>query len=307
MSLNSSFGQKNGLYVNDVKELELGTNNKEEANDIFNSIPMEINEDNSIKEYYNYLYLKEKINYNLNNLFNYINRKLKNKQMKFLFALKQKSNAKYSKLINAEILYMSIESNLKLLEHIWHTKRLDTLNYILSKIKNYIILNTSYKDYDSKKIIEIKKNINRINEDYKKIDKKYKDKAGEIDKLKKEVEIQKKEMDEIKKKNKNLEEGYNILIGKNNELKEIISLSRQKSAKYNYENDTDDEKRILELQNKIKIKEKESNKELEYYELFYNEMNEMLSQYESKYDTIKSNTTFYEVIKTTNNTTNQNV
>ena len=58
MSLNSSFGQKNGLYVNDVKELELDTNNKEEANDIFNSIPMEINEDNSIKEYYNYLYLK---------------------------------------------------------------------------------------------------------------------------------------------------------------------------------------------------------------------------------------------------------
>ena len=114
-------------------------------------------------------------------------------------------------------------------------------------------------------------------------------------------------MDEIKKKTKNLEEEYIILIGKNNELKEIISLSRQKSAKYNYENDTDDEKKILELQNKIKIKEKESNKELEYYELFYNEMNEMLSQYESKYDTIKSNTTFYEVINTTNNTTNQNV
>ena len=112
--------------------------------------------------------------------------------MKFLFALKQKSNIKYSKLINAEILYMSIESNLKLLEHIWHTKRLDTLNYIFFKIKDYIILNTSYKDYDSKKIIEIKKNINRINEDYKKIDKKYKDKAGEIDKLKKEVEMQKK-------------------------------------------------------------------------------------------------------------------
>ena len=307
MSLNSSFGQKNGLYVNDEKEFELDANNKEEANAIFNPIPIEINEDNSTKEYYNYLYLNEKINYNLTNLFNYINRKLKNKQMKFLFSLKQKSNIKYSKLINAEILYMSIESNLKLLEHIWHKKRLDILNYIFFKIKNYIILNTSYKDYDTKKIIEIKKNINRINEDYKKIDKKYKDKAGEIDKLKKEVEIQKKEMDDIKKKNKNLEEEYNILIGKNSELKEIISLSRQKSAKYNYENDIDDEKKILELQNKIKIKEKESDEQLKYFELYYNEMNEMLSQYESKYDTIKSNTTFYEAIKTTNNTTNPNL
>ena len=294
MSLNSSFGQKNGLYVNDVKELD--THNKEEENGIFSSIPMEINENNSIKAYYNYLYLKEKINYNLNNLFNYINRKLKNKKIELFFALKQKSNIKNYKLVNAEILYMLIESKLKLFEHIWHKKRIDILNSIFLKIKNYIILNTSYKDYDSKKTIEIKKKINKINEDYKKIDKKYKDKANEIDKLKKEVEIEKKEMDEIKKKNKNLEEQYNKLIGKNNELKEIISLSRQKSAKYNYDNDIDDEKKILELQNKIKIKEKESDMELSYFELFYKEMNEMLSHYESKYETIK-----------TTITTNQNI
>ena len=92
-------------------------------------------------------------------------------------------------------------------------------------------------------------------------------------------------------------EQYNILIGKNNELKEVISLSRKKSAKYNYDNDIDTEKRILELQNKINIKEKENDKELSYFELFYQEMNAMLSQYESKYDTMKS----------TINTTNQNI
>ena len=104
-------------------------------------------------------------------------------------------------------------------------------------------------------------------------------------------------MEEIKIKNDNLEKKYNQLIGKNNELKEIISLSRQKSAKYNYEIDANEEKKILELQNKINIKEKENEKQLAYFELFYQNMNDILSHYESKYDTIKS----------TINTTNQNI
>ena len=111
------------------------------------------------------------------------------------------------------------------------------------------------------------------------------------------MEKQKKEEEEIKKKNINLEEQYNKLTEKNKELKEIISLSRQKSAKYNFENDINEEKRILELQNKIKIKEKENEKQLAYFEIFYQNMNEILSHYESRYDTIKS----------TINTTNQNI
>ena len=104
-------------------------------------------------------------------------------------------------------------------------------------------------------------------------------------------------MDEIKKRNKNLEEKYNELTGKNKELKEIISLSRQKSAKYNFENDINEEKYILELENKIKMKEQEREKQFLFCELFYQSMNDILSQYESKYDTIKS----------TINTTNQNI
>ena len=63
--------------------------------------------------------------------------------------------------------------------------------------------------------------------------------------LKNLEEKQKNEVKEVENKNKKLEEKCNELIGKNKELKEVISLSRQKSAKYNYEHDEDDEKRIL--------------------------------------------------------------
>ena len=297
MSLNDSFGLENGLKVETVKEADT-KDKKENTNCIFSSIPMEIEkEEGQVKEYYNYLYLKEKIFFNLNNLFNYINQKLNNKKNKFFIALKQKSNNKFSKLVNAQILYMLIETNFKLIEHLWNKKRIDILNNIFMKIKKYTILTKFSKEYDSKKDIEIKKKISEVEENFEKIEKNYKDKYDEIDILKKKVEKKKKEEEEIKKKNINLEEQYNKLTEKNKELKEIISLSRQKSAKYNFENDINEEKRILELQNKIKIKEKENEKQLAYFEIFYQNMNEILSHYESRYDTIKS----------TINTTNQNI
>ena len=300
MSLNDSFGQKNGLNIEKDKE-PIIKDNKEEDDEIFNSIPIENieiqNEENNSKDYYNYLYLKEKLYFNLNNIFTVINKRINNKKMKLFYALKQESNLKYSKLVNAQILYMLIETNFKLLSHFWHNKRLDILSFIFMKIKKYIILKRYSKDYDSKKNIETKNNINEIEENLKKVEKKYKEKSDEIDNFKKKIEKQKKEIEDIKKKNENLDENYNQLVGKNNELKEIISLSRQKSAKYNYEIDVKDEKKIMELQNKIKNKEKENEKQLAYFELFYQNMNEILSQYESRYDTIKS----------TINTTNQNI
>ena len=297
MALNDSFGAKNASYIEQDKKIAI-KDNKEGTNEIFNSIPIELEkEENSTKEYYNYLYLKEKLTFNLNNIFDIMNKKLNNKRMKLFYTLKQKSNIKYSKLVDAQILYILIETNFKSLSHLFEKKRLGIFHFTFMKIKNYISLNKYYKEYDSKKNDEVKKNINEMDENLKKIEKKFKEKSEEIDNLKKKLTIQKKEMEEIKIKNDNLEKKYNQLIGKNNELKEIISLSRQKSAKYNYEIDPNEEKKILELQNKIKIKEKENEKQLAYFELFYQNMNDILSHYESKYDTIKS----------TINTTNQNI
>jgi hypothetical protein len=297
MALNDSFGAKSAPYIETDKDIVI-KDNKEGFNEIFNSIPIEKEkEENSSKEYYNYLYLKEKLSFNLNNIFNIMNKKLNNKRMKLFYTLKQKSNIKYSKLVEAQILYLLIETNFKSLSHFFQKKRLDIFHFTITKIKNYISSNKYYKEYDSKKNDEVKKNINEMDENLKKIEKKFKEKSEEIDNLKKKLTIQKKEMEGIKVKNNNLEERYNQLIGKNNELKEIISLSRQKSAKYNYEIDPNEEKKILELQNKIKIKEKENEKQLAYFELFYQNMNDILSHYESKYDTIKS----------TINTTNQNI
>ena len=299
MSLNDSFGPENGFKVTESKEnINLDTNDKKQINDIFNSIPIEIeNQDNQPYEYFNYSHINEEILFHLNILFNTIKQNINNNQMKFLFTLKQISNNKYSRLVNAEILYMLIETNFKKLKHIWDTKRIEILNYTYTKIKNYSILKKHYKEYDSKKNNEIIKKINEIEEKFKIIDKKYNDKSDEMKNIKNKVDNQKKEINEMKNKINLLEVKYKQIFGKNNELKEIISLSRQKSAKYNYEHDINEEKIILDLQNKIKMKEKENEKQIAYCELFYQSMNEMLSQYESKYDTIKS----------TINTTNQNI
>lgn len=296
MSLNTSFGPENGFKVDKDNENDDNLDNKN--NNIFNSIPIEIeNEENKEYEYYNYIFIKEKISFCLNNIFNLITQRINNHKYKFFYVLKQKSNIKYSKLIHAEIIYMLIERNFKIIEHIWHKKRIDILNDIFTTIKKYNILSKYYKNYDSKKNIEIKKNINEIEENKKKINKKFNDKSNEVDNLKKKEEKLKKEIADIKKRNKGLEEKYKVLIDRNKELNDIISLSRQKSAKYNYEHEINEENKIIDLQNKIKIKEKENEEQILYCETFYQKMNEILSQYESKYDTIKS----------TINTTNQNI
>jgi hypothetical protein len=296
MSINASFGKENGFEVDKPNKKDDIQESKND--DIFNAIPIEIaNEENYSYEYYNYFYIKQKLSYSLNNIFNIIQKRINNQKNKFFFTLKQNSNIKYSKLINAELLYMLIETNSKIIEHIWHQKRIDILNDVFTRIKKYNVLNEYYKSYDSKKNIEINQKINEIEEKMKKIEKIYNEKLNDVDILKNKEENTKKENIEIKNRINNLEEKYNMLIDKNKELKEFISLSRQKSAKYNYEVDTNGDKRIIELQNKIKIKEKETEDQIKYCELFYQNMNDILSQYESKYDTIKS----------TINTTNQNI
>lgn len=301
MSLNASFGEKNTFKVDkteDIEDINNKMDNQEQNNDIFNSIPIEIeNEETLSTEYYNNIYLKEKIAFHLNILFNFIERKIINNQIKLFFWLKQKSDEKYSKLVNAQILYMLIETSFKSLGYIFHKRRIDILNNAFTKIKNNNLYKFHYKDYDLKKMLENQKRIEALEENFTKIDKKYKEKKGDIAEIKDKIENQNKELDEIKKRNKSLERKYDELMGKNKELKELITLSRQKSAKYNFDHDINEDKNILELENKIKMKEKEREKQFSYCELFYQSMNDILSQYESKYDTIKS----------TINTTNQNI
>ena len=298
MSLNASFGQENGFDLNKNGENHNQEKDNDDNNNIFNSIPLEIeSEENQKIQYFNCIYIKGKISFHLYTLFNIIQRKINNNQSKFFFALKEKSNYKYSKLVHAQILFMLIETNFRKIKHIWDKTRKDILHDAFSKIKRHIILTSFYDEYDSKKNIETKQSISEVENELKNVEKKFDEISEKVKNLKNLEEKQKNEVKEVENKNKKLEEKCNELIGRNKELKEMISLSRQKSAKYNYDHDANDEKRILELQNKIKMKEKESDNQIAYYQLFYQSMDEMLSHYESKYDTIKS----------TINTTNQNI
>ena len=95
---------------------------------------------------------------------------------------------------------MLIETNFKKLKHIWDTKRIEILNYTYTKIKNYSILKKHYKEYDSKKNNEIKSKIYENEENFKKIEKQYKDKLDEVKKIKNISDNQEKELEQIIKR-----------------------------------------------------------------------------------------------------------
>ena len=93
------------------------------------------------------------------------------------------------------------------------------------------------------------------------------------------------ELEEINKKNNKLNIKYNNLIAKSKELKEAIM---QKMTNFSSTLDKTIDPRIVELQNIIKTKEKDTEKSMNYFEDFYKKMSDILDVYETNYENIKS-------------------
>ena len=290
---NISFEEnKNNIsFDNMIIEDKNNNNNKEEKeekkqNDIFNSLPMEIeNQENQALLYYENLHINENLKHNINIIFSRIKKIISFYKIKFFYELKNRADFKYSKLVEAEVIFMNIQSKLNIFTYIERNFKHKALKESFINIQKYSKL-MKYKEEQNKiKENEMKKKIKEVNELLKKNGNNLKDLTDGVDKLKNNEKNLNNEISEYNKKFSKLNEKYNNLIQKSKLLKDAI---KKKMESYSLTLDKTIDPKISELQNLIKNKEKEKVNSMNYFEEFYKKMNDMLGFYESNYETLKS-------------------
>ena len=274
------------MKVNEKENNDKNENEEEKQNDIFNSVPMEIkNQEKQDILYYENQLITEKIKYNIYLLFNIIKNNLYFKKSKFFQELKIISNNKLSKLIKAEIIFLNIQNKLSIFNHIERNLRYKLLKEAFIKIKLFAKIKKYRDSQDKIKETEMKRKIKEMNDILKKSENNLKEVSNNVDKLKQNEKSINNELDEINKKNNKLNTKYTNLVSKSKELKEAIM---QKMTSFSSTLDKTIDPRIIELQNIIKSKEKDKEKSMNYFEDFYKKMSDILDVYETNYENIKS-------------------
>ena len=131
----------------------------------------------------------------------------------------------------------------------------------------------------------MKKKIKEVNDILKKNENNLKDISDSVDKLSHKEKNINSEISELNKKYNKLNDKYSGLVQKSKSLKESI---KKKMENYSLTLDKTIDPKISELQNIIKNKEREKEKNMNYFEEFYNKMTDMLGFYETNYETLKS-------------------
>ena len=274
------------MKVNEKENNDKNENEEEKQNDIFNSVPMEIkNQEKQDILYYENQLITEKIKYNIYLLFNIIKNNLYFKKSKFFQELKNISNNKLSKLIKAEIIFLNMQNKLSIFNHIERNLRYKLLKEAFIKIKLFAKIKKYRESQDKIKETEMKNKIKEMNDILKKNENNLKEVSNNVDKLKQNEKSINNELDEINKKNNKLTTKYTNLVTKSKELKEAIM---QKMTSFSSTLDKTIDPRIIELQNIIKSKEKDKEKSMNYFEDFYKKMSDILDVYETNYENIKS-------------------
>jgi len=274
------------MKVNEKENNDKNENEEEKQNDIFNSVPMEIkNQEKQDILYYENQLITEKIKYNIYLLFNIIKNNLNFKKSKFFQELKNISNNKLSKLIKAEIIFLNMQNKLSIFNHIEKKLRYNLLKEAFIKIKLFAKIKKYRESQDKIKETEMKNKIKEMNDILKKSENNLKEVSNNVDKLKQNEKSINNELDEINKKNNKLNTKYTNLVSKSKELKEAIM---QKMTSFSSTLDKTIDPRIIELQNIIKSKEKDKEKSMNYFEDFYKKMSDILDVYETNYENIKS-------------------
>ncbi len=274
------------MKVNEKENNDKNENEEEKQNDIFNSVPMEIkNQEKQDILYYENQLITEKIKYNIYLLFNIIKNNLYFKKSKFFQELKNISNNKLSKLIKAEIIFLNMQNKLSIFNHIERNLRYKLLKEAFIKIKLFAKIKKYRESQDKIKETEMKNKIKEMNDILKKSENNLKEVSNNVDKLKQNEKNINNELDEINKKNNKLNTKYTNLVSKSKELKEAIM---QKMTSFSSTLDKTIDPRIIELQNIIKSKEKDKEKSMNYFEDFYKKMSDILDMYEANYESIKS-------------------
>ena len=274
------------MKVNEKENNDKNENEEEKQNDIFNSVPMEIkNQEKQDILYYENQLITEKIKYNIYLLFNIIKNNLYFTKIKFFQELKNISNNKFSKLIKAEIIFLNMQNKLSIFNHIERNLRYKLLKEAFIKIKLFAKIKKYRDSQDKIKETEMKRKIKEMNDILKKSENNLKEVSNKVDKLKQNENGINNELDEINKKNNKLNTKYTNLVTKSKELKEAIM---QKMTSFSSTLDKTIDPRIIELQNIIKSKEKDKEKSMNYFEDFYKKMSDILDVYETNYENIKS-------------------
>ena len=282
------YNDRNNISFEALDNLNINPNNKSSDavpgnNDIFNSIPMEIEtEDNDRIYYYQNEYLIEKINYNLSKMIKVINNKILLKKLFVFLLLKRISDIKHYQIIDAQLILIKLTNSLKLLIRIYRRQKRNYLKKYFYKWNNNNILNKQTKEIKKKieekiqkeneeKLENLTKKLNEIEKESKNLNKTYSSLENTNNELKNKIK-------QFNDKENNLISKLKQLESKNTKFKELIS-TRSPSISSTSEHKTlESKKKLLENQiNHLQDQKKEKENTLQ---LFISEMEKNLQKYE---------------------------
>ena len=285
---NELIDERNNISFEGSDNLNVNINNKSndavpENNDIFNSIPMEIEtEENERVFFYQKEYLIEHLNFYLNKMIKIINNKFLLKKLFAFLLIKRISDIKHFQIIEAELLFIKLSNTLKLLMRIYRRRKKVVLKKYFLKWSHLNILNKQTQIIKKKieekiqkeneeKIANLNKQLNDIDKELKKLNKSYSTIENTSNDLKNKIK-------QFSEKENNLLSKIKQLENKNNKFKELIS-TRSPSISSTSENKSLESKKRL-LENQINYLQEQKKEKESTLQLFISEMEKNLQKYE---------------------------
>ena len=282
------YNDRNNISFEALDNLNINPNNKSSDavpgnNDIFNSIPMEIEtEDNDRIYYFQNEYLIEKINYNLSKMIKVINNKILLKKLFVFLLLKRISDIKHYQIIDAQLILIKLTNSLKLLIRIYRRQKRNYLKKYFYKWNNNNILNKQTEEIKKKieekiqreneeKVDNLTKKLNEIEKESKNLNKTYSSLENTNNELKNKIK-------QFNDKENNLISKLKQLESKNTKFKELIS-TRSPSISSTSEHKTLESK-IKLLENQINHLQDQKKEKENTLQLFISEMEKNLQKYE---------------------------
>ncbi len=285
---NELIDERNNISFEGSDNLNVNINNKSndavpENNDIFNSIPMEIEtEENERVFFYQKEYLIEHLNFYLNKMIKIINNKFLLKKLFAFLLIKRISDIKHFQIIEAELLFIKLSNTLKLLMRTHRRRKKVVLKKYFLKWSHLNILNKQTQIIKKKieekiqkeneeKIANLNKQLNEIDKELKKSNKSYSTIENTSNDLKNKIK-------QFSEKENNLLSKIKQLENKNNKFKELISTRSPSISSTSENKNLESKKRLLENQiNYLQEQKKEKESTLQ---LFISEMEKNLQKYE---------------------------
>ena len=211
---------------------------------------------------------------------------IKNKKIKFYIKLEYISNKKYSKLVNAEITYLNINTQLHKLMHMLKRKIFAKKSKFFHNLKGLTKIKKYSKMQENKYSKEKENKIGIYRDKLKNLENSLKEILFKVNNLKKEDEKIDIENITINQNILKLNEKINNLINTGKNLRNNIIKKRENNIS---DNSKDTDNIIQHLEEMIQQKQKDKERAMLDVDNFYNSMDAVLSQYEALSDNILCN------------------